>query len=147
MFNILISGASYHMFIYFYNVHNVSLLRIAPCETRLQNSERPSTPDPSRQLDGLPSCRANYEACPRLTMSHDFFSSFLSSTLFSSRIIGPKCVREPPATLRGSIHPRKRVHDVRGHSLLPVSTCSLVGLEKASLKDLKGTSGTGDAPN
>jgi hypothetical protein len=40
----LIIGASSHMFIYFYSVHEVALLQIAPCETRVQNvgaSERP----------------------------------------------------------------------------------------------------------
>lgn len=116
MLNSLIIGESSHMFIYFYNVHNVHPVRMATCETRVQNSGRPSAPDPSRQLDGLPSCRANHEACARLTMSYAFFFFFFS--LHGSKI--PKCVREPPAT-------SAVLHDVRGHLLLPVSTCSLVG--------------------
>lgn len=136
MLNSLIIGVSSRMFIYFYTVHDVYPLRMATCETRVQNSGRPRAPDPSRQLGGLLQCRANHEACVRLTMSYDFFFFFS----FHPRIMGPKCVREPPAT-------SAVLHDVRGHLLLPVSTCSLVGLLKASLEDGKGTSGTGDAPN
>ncbi|KAL9471162.1 hypothetical protein ACSS6W_009103 [Trichoderma asperelloides] len=52
--------------------------------------------------------------------------------------------RQPPPQLQ-SIHPAK-LHDVRGHFLLPVSTCSLVGLETALGKMQKGTSGTGGPP-